>query len=83
MNAYRITKYDPAKRINGIYTADDWTSISDIGQTFSGTILTREEYLAVESAHVRCVIEIYKLSNTPQLAVRNVGQRYALPSRGL
>lgn len=71
MNEYRITKYDPAKRVNGIYTADDWTSISDIGQIFSGVILTHEEYQAVEDAHVRCVIEIYKRSNMPQLAVRN------------
>ncbi len=33
MSEYRISKYNPAKRINGAYTVDEWTSNPDIGLT--------------------------------------------------
>jgi hypothetical protein len=50
MNYVRITKYDPQNRdANGHYTlVDEWTSISDVGKSFQGKILTMEQYLAIE-----------------------------------
>ena len=45
MTEYRITKYDPANRINGVYMADEWTSFSDIGKVFNGTLLSQDTYL--------------------------------------
>ena len=46
---YRITKYNPAHRINGVYTADEWTSFSDIGKVFGDTILSQDDYLKTET----------------------------------
>ncbi len=50
---YRVTKYNPRFRDGrGAYTKDDWTAISDIGKSFSGVVLTEEEYHRVERAHL-------------------------------
>ena len=50
---YRVTKYDPAHRdAGGLYTLDDWTSVSDIGKTFDGVVLTEPEYQRREDAYV-------------------------------
>jgi hypothetical protein len=40
--ALRVTKYDPALRVGGrgAFTGDDWTSVSDVGRTFDGVVLT-------------------------------------------
>ena len=35
MFEYRITKYNPIFRVNGIYTRDDWTSICDVGKKYN------------------------------------------------
>ena len=53
LHQYRVTKYDPAFRdAHGAYTKDEWTAFSDIGRLFRGLILSREEYLRVESAYI-------------------------------
>lgn len=52
MNHYRITKYNPIFRKNGVYTKNEWTSISDIGQLFENNILTMNEYLKTENSYV-------------------------------
>ena len=50
---FRVTKYDPNLREEGgAYMGDDWTSISDIGQTFSGRRLTLADYLDIEANHL-------------------------------
>jgi hypothetical protein len=54
---YRVTKYDPALRdLDGRYLREEWTSAGDIGRLFDGVVLTREEYLRVEDAHVETVL---------------------------
>ena len=58
MTEYRITKYNPANRINGVYIADEWTSISDIGKVFNGIILSQDTYLKTEKAYLDCCIEL-------------------------
>jgi hypothetical protein len=58
MNQYRITKYNPQFRDStGAFLKHEWTSISDIGSSFAGVILKKEDYLAVESAYVESVME--------------------------
>jgi len=44
---YRIVKYNPKFRINGIYTKNEWTSISDIGDEFDGVFFTKTNSLWV------------------------------------
>ena len=60
MQWYRITKYDPAFRDNGIYTRDEWTSISDVGKTYNGGPFSMDEYVKVESNYIACVKSIMR-----------------------
>lgn len=46
-----IVKYQPQYYKDGVYTKNEWISVSDIGESFDGEVLTKEEYLMVESAH--------------------------------
>lgn len=56
MNYYRITKYNPEFRDKeGHYTKNDWTSISDIGQSFADGVLTVEKYKQTEDAYVETI----------------------------
>ena len=48
---YRISKYNPIDRIDGIYQVDDWTSYSDIGEQYGGRVVQPSEYLAVETVY--------------------------------
>ncbi len=54
----RITKYNPANRINGRCIVDEWTSFSDIGKHFGETKLTYEKYLETENAYINCCIDL-------------------------
>ena len=40
LNQYRVTKYDPANRVNGEYTKDEWTSMYDVGRSYNGKVFT-------------------------------------------
>ena len=56
MIGFRVTKYDPRLRSeNGAYLKNEWTSISDIGRTYSDGIFTRSDYLAAEEGYVESV----------------------------
>jgi hypothetical protein len=53
MNEYRVTKYSPDLRdSSGRYLGDDWTSVTQIGQSFGGVVLTEQEYKRVEHAFI-------------------------------
>ena len=70
MFEYRVTKYDPAFRnAQGAYSGDDWTSISDIGKTFAGEILTRDEYQRVEDAYITVALAFIREAGIPMLTV--------------
>lgn len=51
---YRPSLYDD----DGIYTSDEWISISDIGNSFDGKELTLEEYINVENRYVNTILDI-------------------------
>jgi hypothetical protein len=49
VNEYRVTKYNPAFRDQSdAYTKAEWTCFKDIGRTYSGVLLTAEEYQGVD-----------------------------------
>ncbi|MFP7723608.1 hypothetical protein [Lysobacter sp. A3-1-A15] len=53
MFEFRVTKYDPKFRsVEGSYARDDWTSVSDVGKSFEGKVLAREEYDRTENAYL-------------------------------
>ena len=56
MFAYRLSKYDPSKRSSdGHFTANEWTSVSDIGRTFDGGTVSLSDYMEAEDAYVDAV----------------------------
>lgn len=69
MTEYRITKYNPANRVDGIYMADEWTSFSDIGKVFSGIELSQDMYLRTESAYIDCCIELIERAQITNLSI--------------
>lgn len=58
MNEFRISKYDTAFRLNGIYQKEEWTSICDIGKTYGGNIFTYNDYICAENAYIRFIEEV-------------------------
>ena len=72
MKEYRITKYNPQNRVAGVYTRDEWTSISDIGKSFNNIPLTYEMYQKTEDAYIDCCIEMLKRATVKELAVEQV-----------
>lgn len=73
---WRITNYNPASRNeNGAYLKDEWTSISDVGKSFDGKILTVEEYLKVEDAYVSTALKFFSESGIKFLQISYVEKR--------
>lgn len=66
MYSYRITKYNPVFGNEfGYYDRSEWTSISDIGKSFDGIILSFDEYYISENKlficyKIYCKIEQYQ-----------------------
>jgi hypothetical protein len=70
MFEYRITKYDPRFRDErGAYTRPDWIRLQDVGEIFSGAVLTREAYDAVENAYVASAISFLREVGLNSLAL--------------
>ncbi|MCO4782943.1 MAG: hypothetical protein KC646_11520 [Candidatus Cloacimonetes bacterium] len=58
---YRYSKYNPKYRNKiGGYELDEWTSISDVGETFDNKKLTMQEYFKVECNHIEFVLSCLK-----------------------
>ncbi|MVX58282.1 hypothetical protein E5983_01155 [Streptococcus danieliae] len=74
MPALSIHKYDKS---NPNYV-DDWISISDIGASFYGKVLTLEDYLEVENRYVQTIEKILTLFNINSLEVRELEKSFSL-----
>jgi hypothetical protein len=70
---YRLTKYDPSLRDEtGAFQGDDWTTVSDIGETFGGVQFDLSTYLEVESRHLIAVASFIEEAAVTKLVARNV-----------
>ena len=57
VHEYRVAKYNPEIRDqSGAYTKVEWTFFRQIGQTFSGVLLTSDEYERVEEAYIQAAL---------------------------
>jgi hypothetical protein len=73
VNQYRVTKYNPALRgPNGAFKGDEWTSVKDIGRSFAGVILTREEYKRVEHAYASAALAFLDEAGLTSLRVEGL-----------
>lgn len=77
INHFRISKYNPNYRIDGIYTKNEWTSIFDVGKIFENHIFTIDEYMATEYKYINCYNDIIANANIKFLRVcqleKNIG----------
>ncbi len=64
---YRISKYDPAFRINGVYTRDEWTDYGCIGKIFLGKRFTRREYVAAECCYLNTLRDVLEHLSITQM----------------
>ncbi len=80
MFGFRVTKYDPALRdARGAYTRDEWTVVSDIGQSFGGVVLTEAEYRRVKDAYATAIVAFLREAEVPSLAVSGLENHAAVP----
>ncbi|HWG41698.1 MAG TPA: hypothetical protein VN688_02855 [Gemmataceae bacterium] len=80
MLEYQITKYNPSFRdSSGAYTRDEWTSISDIGRSFGGVVLTATEYRRVEDAYVAVALSFLRESGQSALTVSGLENNRKYP----
>ena len=70
---HEIVKYPPSGyNKDGIYTSDDWTSISDIGKSFNGKIFSVKDYLKVEEQYVNTVLMIMSALDCEYLTIEYI-----------
>jgi hypothetical protein len=55
---HRVSKYDPCLRDQ---SRPEWTSVSDIGRSFAGAVLTQEEYRRVEDAALAFFLRVFEV----------------------
>lgn len=74
MLEYRVTKYDPAIRSDGgRYT--EWTSVSDVGAAFDGTVLTQTAYEEVEAAYIAVATAFLRETDVASVSIRGLEHR--------
>ena len=69
MICYRVTKFNPKFRVDGKYLIDDWTSISDVGKSFSGQVLTMQKYEAMEQNYIDFVKNALQICGINELEI--------------
>ena len=80
MHEYRVTKYNPAFRDHsGAYTKVEWTMFRQIGQTFSGVLLTSDEYERVEEAYIQAALSFLRESGLLSMRVAGLENRRKQP----
>ena len=79
MKYYRISKYDPQYRIEGVYQRDEWTSISDIGGEYDGRVFSEKEYYKVEKNYLDFVLGVWRCQGIDRLTVAELENYKHLP----
>ena len=70
MNEYRISKYNPANRIDGVYIVNEWTSFSDIGKIYEGTKLSYEMYQKTECAYIIFCLKLMEWAHISDVSIQ-------------
>lgn len=74
MFEYRVTKYNPDVRSEGRQYSE-WTSISDIGATFDGQVLTQSAYEEVEAAYISVATAFLREAEAGSISIRGLEDR--------
>ena len=78
MSGYRISKYDPSFRDeHGRFMGEDWTSFSDIGKEYHGTVLTNFQYAAVEAKYIDAVTTVLRQNQVHTMIVEKLEKPFS------
>ncbi len=69
MYFYRVTKYSPKYRKNGVYTKEEWTSVSDVDKVIDNKRLTKEEYVLFEDKYVEAIGKVLYINGVDKVKV--------------
>ena len=69
MNYFRLSKYNPLYRVDGIYQREEWTSIYDVGTVYNGAKLTMTEYERVETEYINFVVDVLESSGINEVKI--------------
>lgn len=72
MHYYRVSKYDPQYRVNGVYTKDEWTSYDDIGRRFPDGNFTFVDFERAEARHIGFVCALVNRERALPLVISHV-----------
>lgn len=66
---YRVSKYNPIYREQDVYTKNEWTDYSDVGDEFGGGILNYQDYLDVERNYLCFLNEVLHLAEVESMTI--------------
>jgi hypothetical protein len=70
---FSITKYNPIYRNElGHFQNEEWTSITDIGETFEGNKLTYDEYVKVENKYIESIFTILDFFKVKKIKIKHI-----------
>ncbi|MBL4709109.1 MAG: hypothetical protein JKY48_11800 [Flavobacteriales bacterium] len=70
MKSWRISKYNPIHRDKkGAYIKQEWTSLSDVNETFDSKLFTLNEYRKTEDLYINQIKQALKENNARLLKV--------------
>jgi hypothetical protein len=72
VNVVEINKYRPPLYRHARYLSQDWTSISDLGQSRDGVELTLDAYLATEERYLRAIHRFMNAAKVERLRVQGL-----------
>lgn len=79
MKKYRISKYNPLFRDEqGRYLVDEWTSFSDIGNSYDGKVFSLDEYECVENKYIQVLKAILQDKSIDKLIVKDLEKNFTL-----
>ncbi|HVV88788.1 MAG TPA: hypothetical protein VHE35_37350 [Kofleriaceae bacterium] len=74
MNVIEVSKYSATMLRRGRFLSEDWTSVSQLGQTWGGEVLTPARYLVTEDRYVAAAERFARAVGVAELMV--VGLEY-------
>lgn len=78
ISSYRISKFKPIDQTTSINYVNDWTSISDVGNVYSGKIFTINQYKQIEKNYIDFYIEILETLSIETLKIECLEDPYNL-----
>lgn len=79
MKKYRISKYNPCNRDEqGRYINNEWTSYSDVGESYNNRIFDPNEYEYVENKYIQVLMIILQDKSIDKFFVQDLEKNFSI-----